>query len=197
MSAQVIALDIRSTTELTEAITAAAAQLGTIDVLVNNVGVGGQLLTLERISEAAYDQMFDVHVKGAFFVTQAVVPGMKRAGYGKIINITSIFAMGGSETASHYAAAKSALTGLTKSWARELAPYNIMVNAVAPGFLETDMTLKSVGQERARGLADAAPLGPASAMDVSYAVAWLASHETDRLTGQVISPNGGTAIVGI
>ncbi len=196
--ARVIVMDIRDTAALVEAVHDAAAHLGSIDVLVNNAGVGGEGLSLEDVTQEIFDRVFDVHVKGAFLLTRAVVPGMKQQRYGKIINITSVFAMGGSAFASHYAAAKSALTGLTKSWARELAPFNIMVNAVAPGVLETDMTLNSIGKDRIRALAEDIPLGRmAKPMDISYAVAWLASPETDMLTGQVISPSGGAAIVGI
>ncbi len=196
--ARVIVMDIRDTEALVEAVHDAAAHLGSIDVLVNNAGVGGEGLSLEDVTPEIFDRVFDVHVKGAFLLTRAVVPGMKQQRYGKIINITSVFAMGGSAFASHYAAAKSALTGLTKSWARELAPFNIMVNAVAPGVLETDMTLNSIGKDRIGVLAKDIPLGRmAKPMDISYAVAWLASPETDMLTGQVISPSGGAAIVGI
>lgn len=196
--AHVIITDIRDTIELAAAIEAAATTLGTISILVNNAGIGGQGLAIEQIDEETFEHMFDVHVKGAFFATQAVVPSMKKQRYGKIINITSSFAMGGSAFASHYGAAKSALSGLTKCWARELAPHNIMVNAVAPGILETDMTLASVGKNRIRAAADAIPLGRmAEPVEISYAVAWLASPETDMLTGQVVSPNGGVAIVGV
>ena len=196
--AHVIVMDIRNTAKLTEAIAAAAAELGTIDILVNNAGVGGSGLAIDAVTDDIFDEMFDVHVKGAFFAAQAVLPGMKNQSYGKIINITSTFAMGGSAFGSHYSAAKSALTGLTKSWARELAPYNIMVNAVAPGILDTDMTRESIGEQRIAALTDAIPLGRAAEpREISYAVAWLASPETDMLTGQVISPNGGATIIGI
>lgn len=195
--AHVIALDIRETGKMRDAVAAASEALGTIDILVNNAGVGGQGLLIDQIDEDTFDTLFDVHVKGAFFTTQAVLPGMKAQRYGKIVNISSNFAMGGSPFASHYAAAKSALSGFVKSWARELAPHNIMVNAVAPGILETDMTLGSIGKERIDGLAREIPLGRiAQTVDISYAVAWLASPETDMLTGQVISPNGGATIVG-
>lgn len=189
--------DVRDVEALAAEIGAAERAMGRIDILVNNAGVGGQGLTIERIDEATFDRMFGVHVKGAFFATQAVVPGMKRRRYGKIINISSNFAMGGSAFASHYAAAKSALSGFTKAWARELAPFNIQVNAVAPGLLETDLTLSSIGPERIRAMAAEVPLGRiAQPIEISYAVAWLASPETDFMTGQVISPNGGVTIVG-
>ena len=116
----------------------------------------------------------------------------------KIINISSNFAMGGSAFGSHYAACKSALSGFVKSWARELAPWNIAVNAVAPGIIETDMTLSSIGKGKIDELADQIPMGRIGKPDdISWSVAWLASDETNFLTGQVISPNGGATIVGI
>ena len=141
--------------------------------------------------------MFEVHVRGTFFATQAVLPQMKERKSGKIINISSIFAMGGHDSISHYAAAKSAISGFTKSWAKELAPWRINVNAVAPGFIETDMTRASMSQEDISELEEKMPLGRfCKPIDISYAVAWLASAETDLLSGQVISPNSGAVIVG-
>ncbi|MGE0746814.1 MAG: SDR family NAD(P)-dependent oxidoreductase [Rhodospirillales bacterium] len=190
--------DVQNVAALKQSIATAEAAMGRIDILVNNAGVAGQGLTIENIDEATFDRMFGVHVKGSFFATQAVLPGMKARRYGKIINISSNFAMGGSAFASHYAAAKSALSGFVKSWARELAPFNIMVNAVAPGLLETDLTRNSLGMERIRKMESEVPLGRlAKPVEISYAVAWLASPETDFMTGQVIAPNGGITIVGI
>ncbi len=189
--------DISDVAAMDDTIAKAAREFGPIDILVNNAGVSGQGLLIEDIDEATFDRMFSVHVKGAFFATRAVVPGMKQRRYGKIVNISSNFAMGGCAFASHYAAAKSALSGFTKSWARELAPHNIMVNAVAPGLLETKLTVDSIGTERIRAMEAEVPLGRlAEPEEISYAVAWLASPETDMMTGQVISPNGGVTIVG-
>ncbi|MBM3486040.1 MAG: glucose 1-dehydrogenase [Alphaproteobacteria bacterium] len=190
--------DVQKVADLKRDIAAAEAAMGRIDILVNNAGVAGQGLLLEQIDEATFDRMYGVHVKGTFFATQAVVPGMKARRYGKIINISSNFAMGGSAFASHYASAKSALSGLVKSWARELAPHNIMVNAIAPGLLETDLTRGSLGLERIRKMESEVPLGRlAQPIEISYAVAWLASTEADFMTGQVVAPNGGVTIVGI
>ena len=173
-------------------------EYGHLDILVNNAGIGGQGLAIEDIDEATFDAMVAVNMKASFFATQAVVPGMKERRYGKIINISSNFAMGGAPFASHYAACKSALSGFVKSWARELAPWNIAVNAVAPGIIETGMTLGSIGKERIEGLASEIPMGRIGTLDdISWAVAWLASGEADYTTGQVISPNGGATIVGI
>ena len=197
-AALALAADVTDVLALQKAIGDAAQQTGSIDILVNNAGIGGQGLSIEEIDEDTFDAMVAVNMKGSFFATQAVVPGMKEQRYGKIINISSNFAMGGAAFASHYAACKSALSGFVKSWARELAPWNIAVNAVAPGIIETDMTLNSIGKERIDGLADNIPMGRIGTLDdISWAVAWLASDETDFMTGQVLSPNGGATIVGI
>ena len=105
--------------------------------------------------------------------------------------------MGGHDSISHYAAAKSAISGLTKSWARELAPWKINVNAVAPGFVETEMTRASTSQRDIRRLEKKMPLGRfCKPIDISFAVAWLASSEADMISGQIISPNSGAVIVG-
>lgn len=191
--ATVVVSDIRDIHSFTQAVTSA----GEVDILVNNAGVGGARRTIEEIDVDTFDQMFDVHVRGTFFATQAVLPAMKNMKDGKIINISSIYAMGGSQLASHYAAAKSAISGFTKSWARELAPWRIKVNAVAPGFIVTGMTQGSNPIEKIREREKLMPLGKfCEPMDISYAVAWLASAETDLISGQVISPNAGEVIVG-
>jgi 3-oxoacyl-[acyl-carrier protein] reductase len=105
--------------------------------------------------------------------------------------------MGGNDSASHYSAAKSAISGLTKSWAREFAEWNIKVNAVAPGFVETDMTRASLSREQITDREKLIPLGRfCEPIDISYAVAWLASPEADLVSGQIISPNGGEVITG-
>lgn len=193
-----ICVDMRDTRALADAIAKTERDYGPIDVLVNNAGIGGQGLALGDIGVETFDAMFEVHVRGTFFATQAAISGMKARRTGKIVNISSNFAMGGCLFASHYAAAKSAISGLTKCWAREFAPFNITVNAVAPGLLETNLTLGSIGRERIEAMAAEVPLGRiADPVEISYAVAWLASAETDFMTGQVISPNGGVSIVGI
>jgi len=195
--AEVIICDVRDTATWQSEIKAAIERIGGIDVLVNNVGVGGSRRSIEDIDEAIYDQMFDIQVKATFFATQAVLPFMKAQKRGRIINISSIYAMGGNANASHYAASKSALSGFTKSWARELAPHNISVNAVAPGFIVTDMTRGSNTPEIIEQRSRRMPLGRfVETIEVSYAVAWLASDETAMITGQIISPNSGETIVG-
>lgn len=194
--AEVVVRDIRETAALQRDIRRAIEAFAGLDIIVNNAGVGGKRRSIEEIDEAIYDEMFDVQVKGAFFATQAVLPTMKAKNAGRIINISSIYAMGGNKNASHYAASKAALSGFTKSWARELAPFNIRVNAVAPGFILTEMTMASNPMEKIKEREKAMPLGRfVEPLEISYAVAWLASRETEMITGQVISPNSGEMIV--
>jgi 3-oxoacyl-[acyl-carrier protein] reductase len=194
--AHVLVADITDVKTMTTGVRAADAALGQIDIVVNNAGIG-QHLALDEIDEAAFQRMFDVHVKGTFFTTQAVLPGMKQRRYGKIINVSSIWGMVGATTASHYCGAKAALLGFTKAWAKELAPFNIHVNAIAPGGVLTPMPIKVQGMERIREKEKKVPLGRwALPEEIAYTVAFLASPEADFITGQVISPNGGETIVG-
>ena len=195
--AHALMADIRDVPAFQEGIGEAAAVLGAPDILVNNAGVGGGRRRIEEIDPAVFDEMFEVHVRGTFFATQAVLPAMVERRYGRIVNISSIYAMGGSALASHYAAAKAAISGLTKSWAREFAPHRITVNAVAPGFVVTEMTRGSNTEAQIRAREETMPLGRyTEPRDISYAVAWLASGESEMITGQVVSPNSGEVIVG-
>jgi 3-oxoacyl-[acyl-carrier protein] reductase len=195
--AHVIYSDVRDVAALRQDIEGGIQALGGIDVIVNNAGVGGNRKAIEDIDEAIYDQMMDVQVKGAFFATQAVLPTMKAQRSGRIINISSIYAMGGNNISSHYCAAKAALSGFTKAWAKELAPHRITVNAVAPGFIVTEMTLGSNPIDKVKERETRIPLGRfVEPIEISYAVAWLASPETEMISGQVISPNGAETIVG-
>lgn len=188
--------DITDTAQVRAMVAEAEAALGPIDILVNNAGIG-QHLAIEDITVGDFDRMFDVHVKGSFFCGQAVIPGMKARRRGKIVNISSIWGMNGANTASHYCAAKTAILGLTKAWAKELAPWNIHVNSVCPGGVITEMPIKVQGWERIREKEQKVPLKRwAQPEEVSGAVAFLASAEADFITGQSISPNGGETIVG-
>ncbi|HSG57251.1 MAG TPA: SDR family oxidoreductase [Paracoccaceae bacterium] len=172
------------------------AQAGAIDILVNNAGID-RPGTIEEIDEAGFDQMFAIHVKGAFFATQAVVPGMKERRRGKIVNVSSIWGMTGFTSHSHYCGAKAALLGLTKAWAKELAPFNINVNALAPGGVWTEMELAQRGPEGIREAEARVPLGRWSQPEEqSESVLFLVSERSSFITGQCISANGGSTIVG-
>lgn len=196
--ADAVTCDVADVAALTATLDKVLAKHGRVDILVNNAGIGGEPI-IEETSEEHFDRMFAVHVRGSFFAVKAVIPAMKKQRSGKIINISSIWGMVGHHYASPYCAAKAALLGLTKAWAKELAPWNIHVNAVAPGGVITEMVLaqpdieKKMAQKVAR-----VPLGRyAEARELSYTVAFLASSQSDFITGQVISPNGGEVIVGI
>jgi 3-oxoacyl-[acyl-carrier protein] reductase len=188
--------DVADTKTLTALLKETAARLGRIDILVNNAGIGGEPV-IEDATEELFDRTFAVHVKGTFFATQAVVPVMKQQKRGKIINISSIWGLIGHHYSSPYCGAKAAILGLTKAWAKELAPWNIHVNAVAPGGVLTEMVLSQPDiQNRMAGKVARVPLRRyAEPRELSYAVAFLASSEADFITGQVISPNGGEVIV--
>ena len=194
--AAALVADIRDLAAFRSALADAEAITGPVDILVNNAGLGGERLALEAIDEAGFEAMFAVGVKGAFFLTQMVVPGMKSRRFGRIINVSSQFGVAGAANASHYAGAKAALLGFTKTWARELAAFGITVNAVAPGYIDTPMTARTVAApERLAARLATVPIGrKGEPADISYAVAWLASPEASFVTGQVLSPNGGETI---
>ncbi|MCC2095612.1 MAG: SDR family oxidoreductase [Hyphomicrobiales bacterium] len=188
--------DIRDLPAFRAALARAVAAAGDVDILVNNAGVSGDRRLIEEIDEDQWDVFMAVHVRGAFFATQAVLPGMKAKGFGRIINISSQWGMAGSPNASQYAGAKAALIGYTKGWAKELAPFGITVNAVAPGFILTPMTVgKSGDPERLKKRVSVIPIGRhGEAIDISYAVCWLASDEAGFVTGHVLNASGGEVI---
>ncbi len=197
-TAHVAICDVADRKAVSAALRAAEHKLNTIGILVNNAGIGGEP-TIENTTEEEFDRTFAVHVKGSFFVTQAVVPGMKQLRQGKIINISSIWGMVGHHYASPYCGAKAALLGFTKAWAKELAPWNITVNAIAPGGVLTEMVLSQPDiASRMPEKVKRVPLGRyAEPQEISHLVTFLASSGADFITGQVISPNGGEVIVGI
>jgi NAD(P)-dependent dehydrogenase (short-subunit alcohol dehydrogenase family) len=190
--------DNRVVAEVKAAVAAAEQTFGKVDILVNNAGISGMHAHIEEVDEAFFDSMFDTHVKGAFFATQAVVPGMKQRRFGRIINTGSTFAMTGSPAMCHYTMSKGALTALTRAWARELGSYGITVNTVSPGLVETPMTRGDLTPEHFKQIVSGMVIGrTVKPEEVSYIVAFLASREADAVTGQNFSPNGGQAIVGI
>jgi 3-oxoacyl-[acyl-carrier protein] reductase len=188
--------DVSDVAAVRRLIAEATAAMGRIDILVNNAGYGQRSET-QAITEQDFDRMFAVHVKGSFFATQAVIPCMKERRYGKIVNISSMWGMTGAPVAPHYCAAKAALLGFTKAWAKELAPWNIHVNAVAPGGVKSGGPIKLDNPEILKAKEARVPLKRyCEPVEIAYAVAYLASPEADFVTGQVISPNGGEVIVG-
>ena len=163
---------------------------GRIDVLVNNAGVTRDGL-LVRMKSEHWDTVLDTNLKGAFNCTKLAAKPMMKQRYGRIINITSVVGAAGNPGQANYVAAKAGIIGLTKAVARELASRNITANAVAPGFVETDMT-RDLPEKTRDAMLTQIPLGrPADVTEVAAAVSFLASDRAAYITGQVLHVNGG------
>lgn len=182
--------DVRRPEACQKLVEEAAAALGRLDVLVNNAGVTRDKLLL-RMTEEDFDSVMATNVKGAFFCTKAAARVMMHQRYGRVINISSVVGLHGNAGQTNYAASKAGLIGFTKSVAKEYAARNITVNAVAPGFIATDMT--AAMPEPARAAAAAAiPAGRIGRPEeVAAAVAFLAGEQAGYITGQVLCVDGG------
>ena len=159
-------------------------------MLVNNAGVTRDGLAV-RMKQADWDLVLKINLNGAFLCTQAVLPGMMRNRWGRIVNIASVVGQAGSAGQANYAASKAGLIGLTKSLAQEMASRNITVNAVAPGYIATDMTKVLPEDVKAKILASV-PLGRmGKPEDIAAAVKFLTSEDASYITGHVLAVNGG------
>ena len=166
---------------------------GRIDILVNNAGVTRDGLIM-RMSEEDYDKVLDTNLKGAFNTIRHLSPYFLKQRSGKIINISSVSGVLGNAGQANYSASKAGLIGLTKSVARELAGRGICVNAVAPGFIETDMTGAMSDKAKDAIIASIPMKRTGHAEDIAEAVAFLADESSDYITGQVLCVDGGMAI---
>jgi len=168
-------------------------QFGKVDILVNNAGITKDNLLI-RMSEQEWDDVLDINLKSTFLMTKAFVRSMMKARQGRIINITSIIGVRGNAGQANYAASKAGIIGLTKTTAREFASRNITCNAIAPGFIQTDMT-HALGDKAKEELLQQIPLGfLGETVDIANTVLFFASDEARYITGQVICVDGGMVI---
>ena len=165
-------------------------KLGSVDILVNNAGITKDNL-LMRMKTQEWDSVIDVNLKGAFLCTRRALKGMMKARYGKIINISSVVGFSGNAGQFNYSATKAGIVGMTKSAALELASRGIRVNAVAPGFIETDMTASLTDDVKAAYMEKIPLKSLGKAEDIAQAVIYLASPMSDYMTGQTLHLNGG------
>lgn len=189
--------DVRDTGEVRSLVARAVEAFGPIDVLVNNAGSLVKRALIGELTEALWDEVFDLNLKSAAFCTQAVAASMIARRTGTIINVGSIAGRnGGGPGAGAYAAAKAALMSLTKSHAKELAPYGICVNAVAPGVIATPFHETFSTSEMMRNFVAAIPLGRAGTpKECATVIAFLASDAASYLTGETIEINGGMLMI--
>ncbi|HEC22776.1 MAG TPA: 3-oxoacyl-[acyl-carrier-protein] reductase [Chloroflexi bacterium] len=166
---------------------------GQIDILINNAGILRDA-RLVKMTEADFDAVISVNLKGVFNCTQAVAPHMIERGTGRIINTSSVVGLYGNFGQTNYVAAKAGVIGMTKVWARELGRKGITVNAVAPGFIATEM-IRSIPEKIAQAMIEKIPLGRmGQPEDIANAYLWLASDEASYVNGAVISVDGGVVV---
>jgi len=185
-----VAADVANAEDVKRLVAETQERFGRVDVLVNNAGITRDAL-LVRMKDQDWEEVLAVNLRAAFYATRAVARLMMRQRSGRIINITSTAGAMGNAGQANYSAAKAGLIGLTKATARELAHWGILVNAVAPGLIETDMTA-ALAPEVREGLLAQVPLGRVgTAQEVAEVVRFLASDAAGYITGQVIHVNGG------
>lgn len=191
--AEMFRADVADPAACEELVKAVKERFGQVDILVNNAGITRDgLLMTAKVED--FDQVLDTNLRGAYFCMKAASKLMMRQRYGRIVNLSSVVGLRGNAGQTGYAASKAGILGLTKAAAKELAARNITVNAVAPGFIDTDMT--SVLPEKAKeAMLTTIPMGrPGAPEDVARAVAFFAEESAAYLTGQVLCVDGGMAV---
>ena len=182
--------DVADLDSCAKAVAEVTAKVGPVDVLVNNAGIT-QDARLVKMTLEQFDRVIDVNLRGVFHCAQAVADTMIAQGQGVILNASSVVGIYGNFGQTNYAATKFGVIGFTKTWAREMGGKGVRINAVAPGFIATDMTA-ALGDEQQKALTGQIPLGRLGApADIAAAVAYLASPEAGYVTGQELHVNGG------
>jgi len=193
VEAEAFRVDVAAPAACDELVKAVKDRFGKVDILVNNAGITRDGLLMTAKAED-FDKVLDTNLKGAYFCMKAVAKLMMRQRYGRIVNLSSVVGLRGNAGQTGYAASKAGILGLTKAAAKELATRNITVNAVAPGFIDTDMT--AVLPENAKNaMLTTIPMGkPGAPEDVARAVAFFAERNSAYITGQVLCVDGGMAV---
>ena len=182
--------DVSKRAEVERMIQTAIRELGGIDILVNNAGIARSNV-LARLKDEQWDEVLNVDLKGIFYCTQAVAPSMMKQRFGKIINISSIYGRIGAVGDANYAAAKSGIVGFTKSIALELARYNINVNAIMPGLIDTPL-LRGIPEKYLKPMIEGVPLKRVGQPeDIANVAAFLASDDSSYMTGTILEVTGG------
>lgn len=188
-----IAANVTSADDVARLLDETSAKLGSVDVVVNNAGITRDTLMI-RMDEKDWDMVLDINLKGAFLVTKAASRIMMKQRRGRIVNISSVVGLTGNAGQSNYSASKAGLIGLTKSAAKELASRGVTVNAVAPGYIETEMTKNLPEAVRDDYMTKIALKRPGSPDDVASVVMFFASDEAAYVTGQVLAVDGGLSM---
>ena len=191
--ALVVGADVSVSADVQRLVDATVTAFGGLDILVNNAGITRDGLSL-RMSEADWDAVLDTNLKSAFLCCKAVQRVMLRKRYGRIVNLGSVSGLIGNAAQVNYSSAKAGLVGMTKALARELAPRNITVNLVAPGYVVTDMTANLSPELVEKAIGNIPLQRLAQPEDIARAVAFLASDDAAYITGQVLSVDGGMAM---
>jgi 3-oxoacyl-[acyl-carrier protein] reductase len=185
-----VMLDVTDNARTDGVLADAAKEFGVITILVNNAGITRDNLAM-RMGDDEWDAVIDTNLKAVFRLTRAVMRGMMKARFGRVVNITSVVGYSGNPGQANYCAAKAGVAGLTRSLARELGSRNITVNCVAPGFIATDMT-HALNEEQRQAMLAAIPLGRAGTPeDIAGVVGFLASPAASYITGTTVHVNGG------